>query len=345
MAEEDKLNWNLINYCKNDIGDRVFDFLTINCPQPVRFNRTRELNFFEKRRNVCYESYVSIICHRERPFAMMTFQAWSAFMYEKLPHCTKKILDTVDVQHGRQKKALAAGSYLPGFTPPPTREDEIKLLEMSDLVVAVQEEEFQELTEMTPNTAVLLAEHSPEIDFMPSEPDSTTMLFVGNYYPPNIEGITDFVKTHWREIKENVPDAELIICGKVCEGLELSEDGVILKGLVPDLKPYYRQAAIVLSPLSYGTGLKIKSTEAMAYGKCLLATDEGVFGLHKDIYESAKVVDFADMGTACVNLLTSSDDRQYFEKQAVAFTNKHLLPDVIYKDFMEYLESIKEGNC
>jgi succinoglycan biosynthesis protein ExoO len=149
------------------------------------------------------------------------------------------------------------------------------------------------------------------------------------------------VNKHWKEIKNIVKDAELIICGKVCEKLEFSEEGVILKGLVPSLEPYYRSSAVVLSPIQYGTGLKIKATEAIAFGKCLLSTEEGVLGLHRDVYGTAKVVDFDDMGQAAINLLCSVEEINHHEKQSQKFANEHLLPEKIYNDITAYLEKGK----
>ena len=50
-------------------------------------------------------------------------------------------------------------------------------------------------------------------------------------------------------------------------------------GLVDDLDDFYRQIDIAINPMVGGTGLKIKSLEALSYGKALLATEDAMVGI------------------------------------------------------------------
>ena len=62
-------------------------------------------------------------------------------------------------------------------------------------------------------------------------------------------------------------------------------------GLVDDLDDFYRRIDIAINPMVGGTGLKIKSLEALSYGKALLATEDAMVGIpSNDAYHKAKSI-------------------------------------------------------
>jgi hypothetical protein len=54
---------------------------------------------------------------------------------------------------------------------------------------------------------------------------------------------------------------------------------VQLRGFVPEIRSFYEELDIVLSPVIAGTGINVKSVEAMAYGLPLLSTLCGCKGI------------------------------------------------------------------
>ena len=56
-----------------------------------------------------------------------------------------------------------------------------------------------------------------------------------------------------------------------------------IDGFVADVRPAYRQAAIVIAPLLASAGTNIKIMEAMAMGKAIVSTTGGVNGLDLDL--------------------------------------------------------------
>ena len=62
-------------------------------------------------------------------------------------------------------------------------------------------------------------------------------------------------------------------------------------GHVEDLDDFYRQIDIAINPMVGGTGLKIKSLEALSYGKALLATKDAMVGISTtDPYQQASSI-------------------------------------------------------
>ena len=97
------------------------------------------------------------------------------------------------------------------------------------------------------------------------------LLFVGSKFPPNVQGITWFVEN----VMPKLPECTLTIVGKGFEELkeQLTRKNVIVIGGVDSLDPYYENAAAVVMALLYGDGLKVKTAEAMMYGKVIFASE------------------------------------------------------------------------
>ena len=115
-------------------------------------------------------------------------------------------------------------------------------------------------------------------------------------------------------VRDKVPGVELALVGSICEHVD-DTIGLTKLGTVSDLRPAYASAALVVNPLRIGTGLKIKTIEALGHGKSLVTTPIGAEGLETGdgaaflIAETA--TEFAD---AIIGLL---HDRQRAETMAV----------------------------
>lgn len=102
------------------------------------------------------------------------------------------------------------------------------------------------------------------------------ILFIGSMFGPNYDGIKWFVENVMTEL----PECNLKIVGKGFEKKkkELNKSNVEVIGSVDDLEEYYYQNNIMVMPIFYGDGQKVKTAEAMMYGKVILATDEALEG-------------------------------------------------------------------
>ncbi len=78
----------------------------------------------------------------------------------------------------------------------------------------------------------------------------------------------------------SLPDYTLRIVGKNFEikKKELERDNVDVIGTVDDLEPFYYADNIMVMPIFYGAGQKVKTAEAMMYGKTIIATEEALEG-------------------------------------------------------------------
>lgn len=101
-------------------------------------------------------------------------------------------------------------------------------------------------------------------------------LFVGSYFFGNVQGIKWFCK--------NVLPLTNIHLTIVGSGMEKLKDEIEMNkqisiyNNVPDLTPYYENSDFVILPILSGSGMKVKTAEALMYGKYIIGTTEALRG-------------------------------------------------------------------
>ncbi len=113
-------------------------------------------------------------------------------------------------------------------------------------------------------------------------------MFLGAYFPANVEGIEWFVK----EVLPHV-DIRMQIVGKGMEKLKEADwmrPDIDIRSNVPDLEPLFEAADIMVLPIFKGSGMKVKTCESLMYGKNIIGTPEAWSG-----YE----LDYAKAGGCC----------------------------------------------
>ena len=264
--------------------------------------------------------------------------AWTARALDHVPPGVLRIVDTHDIQHLRHPTAQAAGRELPHHRC--TREEEVAELERADILLAIQGEEADTLQKLCPNKQVVVTEHALETPLLLASPKSSkSILFVGNLYDPNVSGMTEFLKNSWPLIRALVPESELVVCGRICEAFESNIKGVRFLGVVPELKPFYANAAVVINPVAYGSGLNIKSVEALSFGKCVVGTPAAFRGISSSVEMPFRQVNSSsEMATAVADLLRDTDLRSETERRTHEFARVRFSPDSVYSEFVRVLE-------
>jgi hypothetical protein len=106
--------------------------------------------------------------------------------------------------------------------------------------------------------------------------------FIGGDYPFNLEGIHFFCTRVLPSIQRRRPDFKLLIAGFVAEPLKLMAPrwpGVTFSGHLTELRQFYEQVAICVVPLLSGTGVSIKTLEALDFAKPVVSTRVGARGV------------------------------------------------------------------
>lgn len=131
-------------------------------------------------------------------------------------------------------------------------------------------------------------------------------------YPPNIDGAEFFVRKVLPLARQEIPDLRVRLVGRADERVRRlqSEPAVVVTGYVDDLDQELARADVVIAPVRFGGGTRIKILEALAHRIPLVTTSIGAYGLGIRSGTHALVADDAQaFADACVTALRDRPTR------------------------------------
>ncbi len=276
--------------------------------------------------------------HRFRPEVVITCYGWINPVLEKLRnhHDCYRIVLHPDVWHNRWNKG--ANQKLEVLEAGLSRAEESQLLSYSDLIVAISKEDARIFKDMLPDKEVIVIPKGCNVT--PLERDRQAFgrcLFVGSDNGPNINGLNWFLSEVWRRIREVHPQVNLDVVGTVNRSFEKNHPGVRFVGRVNDLTTYYEQAQVVIVPLLYGSGMKIKLVEALAHGKACVTTPVGLQGLNVSPGIVLCCEGSDDFGNGIIKLLEDRNLRLEFEQRSLDFARENFSAEGCYEPLAKYL--------
>lgn len=237
-----------------------------------------------------------------------------------VPEGVVKVIDTHNAFTFKRQMYEAVGYKNYEFAL--TKEEEAKGLSRADWVVAIQEEEADFFRTIVPASTKVctIGENMPlkEAAVAPNK----NILFIGSFYVVNRDGIKHFTQDILPILKKKGADFNFQIAGTICKHIPDSPDYEKL-GIVDDVGDAYRNARVVINPVRHGTGLNIKTIEALSYTKPLVSHSIGVRGLRSD-FPIAMVTDddeaFAD---ALIEILESDEKAKELSDNAERFMKEY----------------------
>lgn len=114
--------------------------------------------------------------------------------------------------------------------------------------------------------------------------------------PHNAVSIENFIEQYLPSIIEAIPEVLIRVIGKNPSAALVAlvaryARHVVIEGYVKDLGEVLNSSCAMLVPLVFGSGVKLKTIDAMAYGIPILSTDYGVEGVEVPDGESTFVVE------------------------------------------------------
>jgi polysaccharide biosynthesis protein PslH len=188
-------------------------------------------------------------------------------------------------------------------------------------IVAVSENDRQQMLEMDPSCEITVVPTGVDIEKFQAAPPSTAnppkVIFTGSMdWEPNVDAVDYFCAQVWPRILAEFPDAIFQIVGRnpFAKVRSLASKSVMVTGTVPSVTDYLRDATIVVVPLRIGGGTRLKIYEAMAMGKALVSTSIGAEGLTFQNGRDLLLADDANaFAEAIVLLLRDTQARRRFE--------------------------------
>ncbi len=285
---------------------------------------------------------VEVIDREWQPDVVVAEYAFLSRCFGVLRPQVVKVVDAHDVFSAKADKVERLG-VSDGYAL--TAAEEAALLTPADVVVAIQADEAMVLARLAPHATVVSAgidlPCAAERPAANAAVSAATALVVGSLNPMNVAGLTEFLHFAWPLVRAAEPEATLCVVGPLGQVVptEAVAAGVQVLGEVDDLAAYYREAALAVNPAPAGTGLKVKTVEAVANGCPVVVWPAGADGVHPALLPGCHVAsDWTELAAKVVEGLRGALARADAADVSVALS----APEV-YGRLGTTLRSLVEG--
>jgi hypothetical protein len=222
------------------------------------------------------------------------------------PKSTLKILDTHDLFSGRREIFEKNGVPAEFFYT--NQQQESIGFSRADLIIAIKQSEQQTIRAITEKPVVCLPYWDDRSVLQCYQGAGThrydherplRLGFIGAHNSVNIVNVRRFLATFAFYAKlYNLP-VEMLIAGNVCDGIDRQYPFLRKIGFVEGIAEFYESIDLIVAPLEFSTGIKIKVGEALARGVPVLATRNAFDGF-RAYHSTQNLPDLASLCEAIV---------------------------------------------
>src|ERR1700683_2483104 len=197
---------------------------------------------------------------------------------ELLPRHVRKVLLTHDRMADRHKLFDLHGMPREFFYTTP--EEEGAALQRADVLIAVQSEEAEFFRSVTSRPVHVVRQFfPPRLHVARQSLQLRRIGFIGSNNLINFESVRNFA-AQFREHQITGLPLTFVVAGGVCDRIrELAGDGIEVIGRVERIEDFYGSVDLIVNPMMFGTGLKIKTVEALSFGAPIVSTRAGMSGI------------------------------------------------------------------
>lgn len=223
----------------------------------------------------CPDSLVNKVrqlCQQNRYNAVIANYVWLSRVLEAVDNAVK-VIDTHDIFGGRADLALTSGVEPSWFFTSP--QEESLGLNRADVILAIQSEERDILAKRTCKPVYTVG-HPVHATYRPlPATDDTIFGYFASANPWNLAS----VRALDHQLARNELTMPWVMAGSICRSELNLLSSPRIQGMVHSPADFYDRVSCVLNPMLAGTGLKIKTVEALAHGRPLIGTHEAFRGL------------------------------------------------------------------
>jgi len=216
--------------------------------------------------------------------------------------------------------------------------EEAKALQRSDVILAIQESEATFYRTLTSKKILTTYSYFPIVETKLT--GKKNLLYLAGPNVHNKEAIIFFINTIFKSLVKAHPQITLLIGGGICPEIEeiIDTDQVELLGDITDLNEFYAKGDIFINPTFNGTGLKIKTFEAMAHGKVVISHPHAVIGIYNKETAPILIAENLKEYTNYINYLFQNKEHLIKLKEAsIQYIQE--LNEVITSRFIDAIEN------
>lgn len=225
-----------------------------------------------------------------------------------------------------------------------SQKDEIDILKKYKYIISIQKNEYNFLLNYIEKKRNILAYHAVDIkDNYSREVELKNITFISG--PSNFKHIVWFIENVWIYFL-NQEEMTLNIHGSVCNKLHHYGNikNIKLHGYTNNLEKIYQKSDLVINPVLYGGGLKIKNVESLANGIPLITTTEGANGIEDGRNYAFLLADTKEEWIdSILSLKTSKQLRFQLSKNSLNYSKHYFSDDNCYGELVKLLK-VNDGS-
>lgn len=151
--------------------------------------------------------------------------------------------------------------------------------------------------------------------------------FIGSNFPANAKGVLWFVKNVLPHV-----NVEFTVVGQNMDKLKLSNEclkDINIYSNVSDLTSYFNEADFMVYPIFDGSGMKVKTCEALMYGKNILGTTETFEGYDLDSNQCGRLCNTPEDFIEAIKNLCNHPVKRYNENSRNLFLKKYSIESTL----------------
>ena len=283
-----------------------------------------------------------------QPDSIIIEYAKLAYLLDDLDSATQiqTIIDTHDMLHKRYRDFQKRGER---HWIAIDEAEEAAVLNRFDTVIAIQPLEANAMASMAPSAKVIVCKHAcfpdgphPSIaNFQSSEADRILRFgILASNNPANRSAIENFINNVWLPFYPTAQHIQLTIAGSVCSGLkpqQLDAKNIVRAPELDSAERFYGSVDVVVNPIEFGSGLKIKNVEAIAHGKPLITTSHGAHGFIDAPHASVLVADQPKEWQAAIDRLSDPAEIVRAGKLAAQLSASQFSNAAVYGPLLELI--------
>ncbi len=239
--------------------------------------------------------------------AVIVVYAVNTAVLAAFPDSCLKVIETQDILTDRNAAMAKLGIATDWHSL--SAADEARALNRADVLLAIQHVEagyFRRLAD--PHVRVLTVRHLIAPKAVPLTASKGRVGIIASDNPVNARSVLWFIDTVFSRLTVAGIDITLVLAGSVCRLVQPDGRPIELLGEIADTDDFYRQVVVTVNPTIGGTGLKIKTIEAMSAGRGVIGGASAMVGLEDCIGQGLLIAETPDDYLAVLAPLLASDE-------------------------------------